>query len=197
MAKYRKSSGLLELIIGILIIAAIAGSLYYFVISPILNNEEKPLDPDNKLTVVYRGEEYTDNAVINLYSELTAFEVKNADKYTVTVRAAKDVEFDYQVGVGEEGYNALFSDLEDLSDVFGRLYTDTGFTLNPPTGDIRDVLAKYNNVPVEQIAITSDISKLNVFFEIVIESEKTQIVLSCSFGSQASGIELTPPSIIF
>ena len=85
----------------------------------------------------------------------------------------------------------------DFFDVFGVLYTESGFSVNPPAGDIVDVLAKYHNVDRSTIQIDGDISKIEAFFEIKISTSDRSITLTCVFGSGVTGVELSEDEIVF
>lgn len=179
-------------LLAIGLFAVCAFFVYVFAISPLL--EDDPAMPGNTDFSVTTGDmTYDNDATISLYSEYTIFEVSSEEDFKVEVLPLKSVNFDYFVDGAAERY----ADVEDLFEVFGVLYTDTGFSINPPKGDIVDVLAKYHNVDRSSIQIDGDISKIDAFFAIKISTSDRSITLNCVFGSGVNGVELSEDEIVF
>lgn len=178
------------LAIGLFVVLALI--VYIFVISPLL--EDDPTTPGSKdFSVTIGDTTYDKDSTIALYSEYTLFEVSSEEDFKVEILPLSSVNFDYFVDGAAERY----ADIEDLFGTFGVLYTDTGFSLNPPQGDIIDVLAKYHNVDRSTIQIDGDISKIEAFFEIKISTSDRSITLTCVFGSGVTGVELSEDEIVF
>ncbi len=178
------------LAIGLFSVCALL--VYVFAISPLL--EDNPTTPGSTdFSVTIGDTTYDKDATISLYSEYTLFKVSSEEEFKVEILPLSSVNFDYFVN----GEAKRYADAEDLFDVFGVLYTDTGFSLNPPQGDIIDVLAKYHNVDRSTIQIDGDISKIEAFFEIKISTSDRSITLTCVFGSGVTGVELSEDEIVF
>ena len=194
MAKNRNSTfkSVFGALLAIGLFAVIALVVYVFVISPLL--EDDPATPESTdFSVAIRDTVYDKDSTIALYSEYTVFEVYSEEEFKVEIMPLSNVNFDYFVNGEAERY----ADVEDLFDVFGVLYTDTGFSINPPKGDIVDVLAKYHNVDRSSILIDADISKIEAFFAIKISTSDRSITLTCVFGSGVTGVELSEDEIVF
>lgn len=177
------------LAIGLFVVLALV--VYVFVISPLLEND--PTTPGSDFSVTLRDTTYDEDSTISLYGEFTVFEVSSEEEFKVEILPLSSVNFDYFVDGAAERY----ADIEDLFGTFGVLYTDTGFSLNPPQGDIIDVLAKYHNVDRSAIQIDGDISKIEAFFAIKISTSDKSITLTCAFGSGVTGVELSEDEIVF
>lgn len=177
------------LAIGLFVVLALV--VYVFVISPLLEND--PTTPGSDFSVTLRDTTYDEDSTISLYGEFTVFEVSSEEEFKVEILPLSSVNFDYFVDGAAERY----ADIEDLFGTFGVLYTDTGFSLNPPQGDIIDVLAKYHNVDRSAIQIDGDISKIEAFFAIKISTSDKSITLNCVFGSGVTGVELSEDEIVF
>lgn len=178
------------LAIGLFVVLALL--VYVFAISPLLeNNPTTPGSTDFSVTI--GDTTYDKDSTISLYSEYTLFEVSSEEEFKVEILPLSSVNFDYFVDGAAERY----ADVEDLFDVFGVLYTESGFSVNPPAGDIVDVLAKYHNVDRSTIQIDGDISKIEAFFEIKISTSDRSITLTCVFGSGVTGVELSEDEIVF
>lgn len=177
------------LAIGLFVVLALV--VYVFVISPLLEND--PTTPGSDFSVTLRDTTYDEDSTISLYGEFTVFEVSSEEEFKVEILPLSSVNFDYFVDGAAERY----ADIEDLFGTFGVLYTDTGFSLNPPQGDIIDVLAKYHNVDRSAIQIDGDISKIEAFFAIKISTSDSSITLNCIFGSGVTGVELSEDEIVF
>lgn len=194
MAKNRNSTfkSVFGALLAIGLFAVIALVVYVFVISPLL--EDDPATPESTdFSVAIRDTIYDKDSTIALYSEYTVFEVYSEEEFKVEIMPLSNVNFDYFV----DGKAERYADVEDLFDVFGVLYTDTGFSINPPKGDIVDVLAKYHNVDRSSILIDADISKIDAFFAIKISTSDSSITLNCVFGSGVTGVELSEDEIVF
>lgn len=178
------------LAIGLFVVLALL--VYVFAISPLLeNNPTTPGSTDFSVTI--GDTTYDKDSTISLYSEYTLFEVSSEEEFKVEILPLSSVNFDYFVDGAAERY----ADVEDLFDVFGVLYTESGFSVNPPAGDIVDVLAKYHNVDRCTIQIDGDISKIEAFFAIKISTSDRSITLNCVFGSGVTGVELSEDEIVF
>lgn len=177
------------LAIGLFVVLALV--VYVFVISPLLEND--PTTPGSDFSVTLRDTTYDEDSTISLYGEFTVFEVSSEEEFKVEILPLSSVNFDYFVDGAAERYD----DVEDLFDVFGVLYTESGFSVNPPAGDIVDVLAKYHNVDRSSILIDGDISKIEAFFAIKISTSDRSITLNCVFGSGVTGVELSEDEIVF
>ena len=194
MAKNRNSTfkSVFGALLAIGLFAVIALVVYVFAISPLL--EDDPATPESTdFSVAIRDTIYDKDSTIALYSEYTVFEVYSEEEFKVEIMPLSNMNFDYFVNGEAERY----ADVEDLFDVFGVLYTDTGFSINPPKGDIVDVLAKYHNVDRSSILIDADISKIDAFFAIKISTSDSSITLNCVFGSGVTGVELSEDEIVF
>lgn len=166
--------------------------VYVFAISPLL--EDDPTTPASAdFSVTIGDTTYDKDSTISLYSEFTVFEVSSEEEFKVEILPLSSVNFGYFVDGAAERY----ADVEDLFGTFGVLYTDTGFSVNPPAGDIVDVLAKYHNVDRSAIQIDGDISKIESFFAIKISTSDSSITLTCIFGSNVTGVELSEDEIVF
>lgn len=178
------------LAIGLFVVLALI--VYIFVISPLL--EDDPTTPASAdFSVTIGDTTYDKDSTISLYSEFTVFEVSSEEEFKVEILPLSSVNFGYFVDGAAERY----ADVEDLFGVFGVLYTDTGFSVDPPQGDIVDVLAKYHNVDRSAIQIDGDISKIEAFFAIKISTSDSSITLNCVFGSGVTGVELSEDEIVF
>ena len=178
------------LAIGLFVVLALL--VYVFAISPLLeNNPTTPGSTDFSVTI--GDTTYDEDSTISLYSEYTLFEVSSEEEFKVEILPLSSVNFDYFVN----GEAKRYADVEDFFDVFGVLYTESGFSVNPPAGDIVDVLAKYHNVDRSSIQIDGDISKIDAFFEIKISTSDSSITLTCVFGSGVTGVELSEDEIVF
>ena len=177
------------LAIGLFVVLALL--VYVFAISPLL--EDNPATPGSDFSVTLGDTTYDKDSTISLYSEFTLFEVSSEEEFKVEILPLSSVNFDYFVN----GEAKRYADVEDLFGTFGVLYTDTGFSLNPPQGDIIDVLAKYHNVDRSTIQIDGDISKIEAFFAIKISTSDRSITLNCVFGSGVTGVELSEDEIVF
>lgn len=178
------------LAIGLFSVCALL--VYVFAISPLL--EDDPTTPASAdFSVTIGDTTYDKDSTISLYSEFTVFEVSSEEEFKVEILPLSSVNFGYFVDGAAERY----ADVEDLFGVFGVLYTDTGFSVNPPQGDIVDVLAKYHNVDRSSIQIDGDISKIDAFFAIKISTSDSSITLNCVFGSGVTGVELSEDEIVF
>ncbi len=194
MAKNRNSTfkSVFGALLAIGLFAVIALVVYVFVISPLL--EDDPATPESTDFSVAIGDTiYDKDSTIALYSEYTVFKVYSEEEFKVEIMPLSNVNFDYFVNGEAERY----AEVEDLFDVFGVLYTDTGFSINPPQGDIIDVLAKYHNVDRSSILIDGDISKIEAFFVIKISTHDNSITLTCIFGSEVSDIYINNENVIF
>lgn len=177
------------LAIGLFALCALL--VYVFAISPLLEGD--PTTPGSTNFSVTLGDTtYDKDSTISLYSEYTVFEV-SSEEFKVEILPLQSVNFDYFVN----GEATRYADVADLFNVFGVLYTDTGFSVNPPKGDIVDVLAKYHNVDRSAIQIDGDISKIDAFFAIKISTSDSSITLNCIFGSSVTGVELSEDEIVF
>lgn len=177
------------LAIGLFALCALL--VYVFAISPLL--EDDPTTPGSTNFSVTLGDTtYDKDSTISLYSEYTVFEVSSKE-FKVEILPLQSVNFDYFVN----GEATRYADVTDLFNVFGVLYTDTGFSVNPPKGDIVDVLAKYHNVDRSLILIDGDISQIGAFFAIKISTSDSSITLNCIFGSSVTGVELSEDEIVF
>ncbi len=178
------------LAIGLFSVCALL--IYVFAISPLL--EDNPTTPGSTdFSVTIGDTTYDEDSTISLYGEFTVFEVSSEEEFKVEILPLSSVNFDYFVDGAAERY----ADVEDLFDVFGVLYTESGFSVNPPAGDIVDVLAKYHNVDRSSILIDADISKIEAFFAIKISTSDKSITLNCVFGSGVTGVELSEDEIVF
>lgn len=178
------------LAIGLFSVCALL--VYVFAISPLLGDDPETPEGTN-FSVTIRDTTYDKDSTISLYSEYTIFEVSSEEEFKVEILPLESVHFDYFVNGEAERY----ADVEDLFGTFGVLYTDTGFSVNPPQGDIVDVLAKYHNVDRSAIQIDADISKIDAFFAIKISTSDSSITLNCVFGSGVTGVELSEDEIVF
>lgn len=178
------------LAIGLFAVCALF--IYVFAISPLL--EDDPVAPESAdFSVTIGDTTYDKDSTISLYSEYTVFEVSSEKDFKVEILPLESVHFDYFVN----GEAKRYADVEGLFDVFGVLYTDTGFSIDPPKGDIIDALAKYHNVDRSAIQIDGDISKIEAFFAIKISTSNSSITLTCIFGSNVTGVELSEDEILF
>lgn len=178
------------LAIGLFSVCALL--IYVFAISPLLGDDPETPEGTN-FSVTIGDTTYDKDSTISLYSEYTIFEVSSEEEFKVEILPLSSVNFDYFVDGAAERY----ADVEDLFDVFGVLYTESGFSVNPPAGDIIDVLAKYHNVDRSAIQIDGDISKIEAFFAIKISTSDRSITLNCVFGSGVTGVELSEDEIVF
>lgn len=179
-------------LLAIGLFAVLALIVYVFAISPLLeDNTTTPGSTDFSVTI--GDTTYDEDSTISLYGEYTVFEVSSEEDFKVEILPLESINFDYFVDGAAERY----ADVEDLFDVFGVLYTESGFSVNPPAGDIVDVLAKYHNVDRSSILIDADISKIEAFFAIKISTSDKSITLNCVFGSSVTGVELSEDEIVF
>ncbi len=197
MAKRKNNSfkGVLGVIIAICIIIVFAAIIYVYLISPLLNNpdNDSPTAEPEKFTLSVNDKIYSENSTIELYSNYTVFDVYCDKEFTVEILPLDGINFDYFVA----GKSCRYSEVDNLFDVFGVVYTDTGFSINPPQGDIVDILAKYHGVDRESILIDGDISKIKAFFSINISTSDSTLSLTCIYGSRVSDIELSEDEIVF
>ena len=177
-------------LLAIGLFAVLALIVYVFAISPLL---EDNTTGSTDFSVTIGDTTYDEDSTISLYSEYTVFEVSSEEEFKVEILPHSSVNFDDFVN----GDAKRYADVEDLFGTFGVLYTDTGFSLNPPQGDIIDVLAKYHNVDRSTIQIDGDISKIEAFFAIKISTSDRSITLNCVFGSGVTGVELSEDEIVF
>ena len=180
-------------LLAIGLFAVLALIVYVFAISPLLQDDDPTTPGSTNFSVTLGDTTYDKDSTISLYSEYTLFEVSSEEEFKVEILPLASVNFDYFVDGAAERY----ADVEDLFGTFGVLYTDTGFSVNPPAGDIVDVLAKYHNVDRSTIQIDGDISKIEAFFAIKISTSDRSITLNCVFGSGVTGVELSEDEIVF
>ena len=179
------------LAIGLFALCALL--IYVFAISPLLQDDDPTTPGSTDFSVTIGDTTYDEDSTISLYSEYTLFEVSSEEEFKVEILPLSSVNFDYFVN----GEAKRYADVEDFFDVFGVLYTESGFSVNPPAGDIVDVLAKYHNVDRSTIQIDGDISKIEAFFEIKISTSDRSITLTCVFGSGVTGVELSDDELVF
>lgn len=178
------------LAIGLFALCALL--IYVFAISPLLQDDDPTTPGSTNFSVTLEDTTYDKDSTISLYSEYTVFEV-SSEEFKVEILPLKSVNFDYFV----DGKAERYSEVKDMFSSFEVLYTESGFSVNPPKGDIIDVLAKYHNVDRSSIQTDGDISGIEAFFAIKISTSDSSITLTCIFGSAVTDVELSENDIVF
>lgn len=180
------------IVVALIFIIIAAAVIYVYVISPLMEQSSSTATNTSPISVTLDGTTYQKDATIFLYDEYTVFDVDTENAFTVEIVPDPDVKFDYFI----DGQNNRFSDVENLFEVFGVNYTESGFSINPPSGDIIDILAKYHNVGSYLIEADRDLSQYKSFFVIRIKTSDNTLTLSCILGSRVDKVELDYNTII-